>query len=153
MEVLSKRDVKNLLKPFGIIYKGTGLFIKTKNKIYLASKDIQEIDLSQYNVISSGVYIGKIEKMGFRLSIEGTQILKPKQNILEIKNLDWLKGKDIKTNKKFKGFVAIKYKTSKSKKICGTKNKKFLSEDFLGSGLCSKGKIINFVPKTRRIPA
>lgn len=136
MEFLSKREVKNLLKPYSIIYKGEGLFLKQKNKVYLVSKDIKEINLEQYKTMSVGVYIGKIEKMGFRLTIEGTQILKPKTNLLEVKNLDWLQGKDIKSDKKFQGFVAIKYKN-----------------DFLGSGLYSKGKIQNFISKIRRITA
>lgn len=136
MQYLSKREVKNLLKPYGINYQGTSLFIRQKDKIYLVSKDIQKINPTDYKIISSGLYIGKIEKFGFRLTIEGTQLLKPKTNVLQTKNLDWLQGKDIETKEKFQGFVAIKYKN-----------------DFIGSGLYSKGKILNFVPKVRRIPA
>lgn len=133
MEFLSKRDIKNLLKPYGIIYKGSDIFINRKDKIYLVSKDVQKLK-EDYKIISQGLYIGKIEKSGFRLTIEGSQLLKPKTNILEVKNLDWLQGKDIDSKQKFIGFVAIKYKN-----------------DFLGSGVYSKGKILNFVPKVRRI--
>jgi len=132
MELLAKRDLKKLIKPFGIKPKGT--FLKKKNKVFLVSDSINQFKEEDFKTITAGLYIGKIEPFGFRLTIEGTQLLRPEENVLQVDNLDWLEGKDVITNKKFQGCVAIKYK-----------------DDFLGSGLYSQGKIKNFVPKIRRI--
>lgn len=132
MEFMSKRDMKKFLKPFGITAKET--FIKQKDKIYMVSKEIENLKEENYKLITAGVYIGKIEHQGLRLSIEGTQLLRPEDNVLQVKDLKWLEGKDIETKQKFQGFVAIKHK-----------------DDFLGSGLFKQGKIQNYVPKIRRI--
>ena len=86
-----------------------------------------------------GLYIGKIESGEIRLSIEGSQLIGPtaKKNVLEITEKqvrNWLRGQNLETNSKQKAFVILKHK-----------------KDFLGSGKMKKGKVINSVPKIRRI--
>jgi len=141
--ILSKREVKNIIKQiqenFGIeSLKLDYLFFKNNdNKIYLLSKEFSNIDQTKFRINNLGLYFAKIEPFGFRLSIEGSQLIGPKatKNILEINNYEeWMKGNDIVADEKFKGCVLVKYK-----------------DKFLGSGFYSKGKIINFIPKSRRV--
>src|SRR3989338_11508154 len=112
-------------------------FINQEKKIFIFNKDL-EIDFSKIRVNSLGLYFANI-KNELRLSIEGSQLIGPnsKKNILEVSNSqlqDWIHGRDIETEKEFKGFVLIKNKN-----------------DFYGSGKYKEGKILNFVPKERRL--
>lgn len=88
-----------------------------------------------------GLYIAKIEKDGVRLSLDGSHILKPDKNILELNEAQansWMKGEDLNLEsldlKDKEGYIVIKHK-----------------EDFLGSGKIGKEKLINFLPKERRV--
>ena len=113
------------------------LFFQKREKFYIISKKFKDLNIENLNLNSLGLYIAKKENTGIRLSIEGSQIIGPycNKNILNLKNPnEWLQGKDITTNKKLKGFVIIKHK-----------------KDFLGSGYYKKNKILNFIPKSRRI--
>lgn len=86
---------------------------------------------------SSGVYFGRIEKDGLRLSIEGSFLVGrvAKKGVLEVDEdeaIRWLKGEDLERN--FEGYCILKW-----------------GEYFLGCGK-GNGKIIkNFVPKERRL--
>src|SRR3989338_2437964 len=88
-------------------------FINQEKKIFIFNKDL-EIDFSKIRVNSLGLYFANI-KNELRLSIEGSQLIGPnsKKNILEVSNSqlqDWMHGRDIETEKEFKGFVLIKNK-------------------------------------------
>ncbi|MBI2499139.1 hypothetical protein HYV88_02760 [Candidatus Woesearchaeota archaeon] len=140
---LSKKEVKKIInqiqETFGIKNLELDyLFFKNNdNKIFILSKEVSNLDPSKFKINNLGLYIIKIEPFGFRLSIEGSQLIgkKATKNILEINDpKEWMKGNDIITDKKFKGCVLIKYK-----------------DNFLGSGFYSKEKIINFIPKSRRV--
>ncbi|MEK6953324.1 MAG: hypothetical protein AABX29_10025 [Nanoarchaeota archaeon] len=140
---LSKKEVKKLIKQIQEIFgiknlKLDYLFFKNNdNKIYILSKEFSDLDSSKFKINNLGLYIIKIEPFGIRLSIEGSQLIgkKATKNILEIDNpKEWMKGNDIVADKKYKNGVLIKYK-----------------DKFLGSGFYSKGKIINFIPKSRRV--
>ena len=112
-------------------------FINPEKKIFIFNKDL-EIDFSRIRVNSLGLYFANI-KNELRLSIEGSQLIGPnsRKNILEVSNSqlqDWMHGRDIETEKEFKGFVLIKNKN-----------------DFYGSGKYKEGKILNYIPKERRL--
>lgn len=141
--ILSKKEGKKIIKQIQEILgiknlKLDYLFFKNNdNKVYILSKEFSNLDSSKFRINNLGLYIIKIEPFGLRLSIEGSQLIGPKatKNILEINDpKEWMKGNDIFTDKKFKNCVLIKYK-----------------DNFLGSGFYSKGKIINFIPKSRRV--
>ena len=141
--ILSKKEVKKLIKQIQVIFgiknlKLDYLFFKNNdNKIYILSKEFSSLDSSKFKINNLGLYIIKIEPFGIRLSIEGSQLIgkKATKNILEIDDpKEWMKGNDIVADKKYKSGVLIKYK-----------------DNFLGSGFYSKGKIINFIPKSRRV--
>ncbi|MCS7129810.1 MAG: hypothetical protein NZ872_00135 [Archaeoglobaceae archaeon] len=88
---------------------------------------------------NKGIYFGKIEKDGLRLSIEGSFIVGrfAKKGVLEIHEreaIDWLNGKDLKSD--YKGYCILRW-----------------GEYFLGCGK-GNGKVIkNYVPKDRRLRA
>jgi len=111
----------------------------TKNKIYLINKKIAEIDLDKLRVNSMGIYFGLITNNELRLSIEGSEIIGPqaKKNIIELteeQKKAWLRGEDIEFNHNDETFVLLKY-----------------NFDFLGTGKYKQGKILNYVPKERRL--
>jgi len=94
--------------------------------------------LTKLRINSLGLYFGKIEKDGLRLSIEGSQLIgnKSKKNVIKLDDnqvKEWMAGEVLEI-KDYKGFVIIKHKN-----------------DFLGCGKAKEDRILNFVPKTRRL--
>ena len=145
LKILNNKEIKEILK---LIEKQWGAKIKldygflknSKNKIFVVSRDISEIDISKLRINSVGMYFCEMDKLGIRLSIEGTQIVGPSatKNIIELGDEEtkkWFKGEDLeKERKDCNGFVILKYKN-----------------DFLGNGKYVNGRILNYVGKTRRI--
>lgn len=116
-------------------------FIKSdKDKLYIINKEIEKINFENLKINSIGLYLGELKNNQLRLSIEGSQLIGPKakKNVIELDKIDlkeWLKGEEIETIDKTKeGFVIIKNKN-----------------DYLGTGKVKDGKILNYVPKTRRL--
>lgn len=142
LKILNKKETKPILKAleeeWGFREELDYVFLKTeKGKIYTAGKEVFDLDLSKMRINSIGMYFGEM-KNGLRLSIEGSQLIGPKsgKNIVELNDREageWMSGIDI-DKKAPDGFVIIKH-----------------NDDFLGTGKSKDGKILNFVPKTRRI--
>ncbi|MBW2970162.1 hypothetical protein KY319_03505 [Candidatus Woesearchaeota archaeon] len=114
-------------------------FVKGKDKVYVLSRDVGEIDLKNLRINSLGLYIAEVKNTQLRLSIEGAQLIGPSasKNIVEISDeqfKDWFKGADLKVDGDFSGFVILKHKN-----------------DFVGSGKFKDGYVLNFVPKARRL--
>ena len=79
------------------------------------------------------------DRIGLRLSIEGSQILgkQATKNILEVTDeqaAQWFSGQDIQTESGLKGFVLVKHK-----------------QDFLGCGNLANRVLHNYLGKERRI--
>lgn len=113
--------------------------MSSKDKIYLADKGIGMVDLSNLKINSVGMYFGEFKKEMMRLSIEGSQLIGPlaKKNVVEIPDVfvfPWLKGIDIAIKVKGDGFVIIKNR-----------------DDFMGCGKVMEDRILNFIPKARRL--
>jgi NOL1/NOP2/fmu family ribosome biogenesis protein len=148
LKPLNKKETKKILEQINLEYGCNAVeaiideyafFISDKNKIYIMSNEIKYVDLSKVRINSFGLYFAELNYGKIRLSMEGAVIIGKiaTKNILEIDyntSREWLKGIDISTNKEFDGFVIIKY-----------------NNDFLGCGKYKEGKILNFVPKPRRI--
>jgi len=146
-EILNSKQVKDLIEKlteqYGAVpanFKEHG-FIRGKDNIYLITKDLALANLEGLRVNNLGLYIAeyKLEKNQARLSIEGSQIIGPvaTKNVCELdieQRAEWMRGNDIEINGEFSGYVIIK---------CGT--------DFLGTGRYKEGKILNHVPKARRL--
>ena len=145
LKILNGREIKEIYKmienQWGAEIKLDYGFLKNnKNRVFVVSRDISKIDFSKLRLNSAGMYFCESDKIGIRLSIEGSQIVGPKaeKNIIELDDEEtkkWFKGEDIeKECKDCKGFVILKNKN-----------------DFMGSGKYSNGKILNYVGKTRRV--
>lgn len=134
----NKMFLKVLEDQFGIVDKVPYvLAMSEKDNVYAADESIKELDLEELNIHSVGAYIGEWRHDGFRPSIEGSKLLAAKKNVLEVDEKIarmWMYGLDIPCSEEIAGWVIIK---------CG--------DDFLGSGKFKEGKILNHVPKGRRI--
>lgn len=146
LKQLSNREKKLLLKKIEKQYEINNLkldylfFKNNEGKIFIVNKDFRNLDIENLNINSIGLYFCRIDKE-LRLSIEGSQIIGPftKRNTLEISDQqanEWLRGNDLE---------GIKEKLDETFVIL--KNKK----DFIGSGRLKECKILNYVPKERRI--
>ena len=94
--------------------------------------------MEKLRINSLGLYFGQIRN-GLRLSIEASQIVGPaaKKNFVSLTEKqarEWFKGEDIEVKGDFSGFVIVK-----------------CNNDFLGTGRFKEGKVLNFVPKSRRL--
>lgn len=110
-----------------------------KNDLFVLSKDIAKIDPKKFRINSVGLYIGEFKKGELRLSIEGSQLIGPhaKKNVVELDKDElrqWLRGEDLVKDVKAEGYVIMKS-----------------GNDFVGCGRVKEGKILNFVPKARRL--
>jgi len=138
-----KRIIQILKKQFGI-EKIPGTLIKRgKERIFLFQGNFGKNEIRNLEKISFiervGVYMGKEELGGIRLSIEGSQILRKqiKKNIVNLTKSEmetWMMGHEVLKKSGLKGFVIMRY-----------------LGDMLGTGKASEEKITNFIPKSRRL--
>lgn len=144
LKILERKNKKKFLellkKQFGFVDKlDYNFLINSKNKIFIINKGLVDIDLEKIRINSMGLYIAEFSNNEVRLSIEGSQLIgeKAKKNILELDNKqarDWMKGNDIDIQTKEKGFVILKN-----------------NNDYLGCGKVKENRILNFIPKSRRL--
>lgn len=131
IELIKKQwgaDASNLLDEY--------FFIQSGNDINIISRDIAKQKFEELRINSIGIYFGEL-KNEIRLSIEGSQLIgeKAQKNIIELNEQEikaWMKGEEIET--KQEGYLLVKHKNF-----------------FAGCGRAKEGKLINFVPKERRI--
>ena len=144
-----KKILQALREQFGVTELPEIVFIQNaKDKVYVINRDIERIPYNSIYIDSLGLYFGSWHIDGFRLSMEGAQLMNErcKENVLTLtdeQKIMWLKGVDIpweKTDKNY--FVIVKHKNN-----------------ILGCGKLRKpreGKneetyIMNYVPKARRL--
>ena len=117
-----------------------GFLMNPKKRVFVVSKDISRIETLKLRINSAGMYFCEFDKLGIRLSIEGSQIVGPKatKNVVELdedETKKWFKGEDLeKECKDCSGFVILQNKN-----------------DFFGTGKYKNGKILNYVGKSRRV--
>ncbi|MEM5836132.1 MAG: hypothetical protein QW040_04100 [Candidatus Aenigmatarchaeota archaeon] len=138
--------LENLLeKNYGVEIDFEGKLFKTSvEKIWIASKEVFELDSSKLRVNALGLYLGKLKRNEkIQLSVEGAQLVgeKAKKNIAIIneENLEkYLQGFDFSAHKLINceknNFVLLKFR-----------------EDFVGTGILRENYIENILPKARRI--
>lgn len=144
LEVLNSKEIKNIYKQlneqFGFDEKLDYVFLRNnKDKVYISTRDIEKIDISSLRVDSVGLYFGKYYNDGFRLSIEGSQLIacKCKKNIVELsteQKHDWLMGKDIPLEGRENSFVILKWK-----------------KDILGCAKVKREAALNSIPSSRTL--
>lgn len=109
-----------------------------KDKLHIVNREIERIDFSKLRVNSMGLYIGELKNNQLRLTIEGSQLIGPlsTKNVVDISKdqlKEWLKGNEIESEEG-EGFVIVRHEN-----------------DYFGCGKAKEGKILNYVPKTRRL--
>ena len=144
LKFLNRKETKPILKLIGEQWGAEAeldyFFVKNNNnKIFIVSRKISEIEFERLRINSLGLYLGELAKDGFRLSIEGSQIIGPsaKKNIADINNDElrkWLKGEDLEKETAAEGYAILRHEG-----------------DFVGCGKVKENKILNFVPKARRV--
>ena len=147
LKILNSREIKEILRliedQWGAkIRMDYGFLSNNKNRIFIISREISKIDISNLRLNSVGMYFCEVDNLGIRLSIEGSQIVGPKatKNAVELDEDEtkrWLKGEDLEKNcGNCSGFVILRHRN-----------------DFLGNGKYANGRILNYVAKTRRVNA
>jgi len=116
-----------------------GFLKNNKNRVFVISKDISKIDISKLRLNSVGMYFCEYDKLGIRLSIEGSQLVgqKATKNVVESNEEEtkkWFRGEDLEIKENYSGFLIIKH-----------------NKDFLGTGKYANGRILNYVGKSRRV--
>jgi NOL1/NOP2/fmu family ribosome biogenesis protein len=111
-------------------------FEASDNKIYLLSKDYANVNLQGLRINNQGLYFGKMELGGFRPSIEGSQLIQARKNIIQLTKSqveNWMMGEDIPFVGD-NGFVIVQQ-----------------DKDILGCGILKGNVLRNMVPKERRL--
>ena len=144
LKILNKKEIKNILEliktHFGCdIELDYAFLMNQKNRVFIANKELFDIDTKKIRINSIGLYFGELSNNELRLTIEGSQLIGPKstKNVVELSDSEmrtWLKGEDIEKDIDEKGFIILKH-----------------GDDYLGSGKVKENKILNYVPKTRRL--
>lgn len=145
--VLNSKDRKlirqQLVDQFGIteLFDDKVLFcFNKKERVYLANKELFDVQQDELRTNMFGLYIGTFMIDGFRLSIEGAQLLGPQatKNILSLsKDLRdaWLKGEELEaSNHDDDCYLLLKYEN-----------------DFLGVGKKKGERVLNYLPKSRKL--
>ena len=143
LKPMNSKAVKQLLKimenQWGFEEKlDYHIFKSEKDNIYLLSRDLEKFDYYKLKINAMGLYFGEYKNNLFRLSIEGSQLIGPKcnKNVVEVTKeelSEWLKGEELK-KEGYTTFVIIKH-----------------GKDYFGTGKGKDDKILNYVPKTRRV--
>ncbi len=145
LKILNKKEIKKILKQIEKQFNCSpdldyAFLLRPKdNKIFLINKEFAEIDDSKLRINSLGLYFAELRNNQLRLSIEGSQIIGPiaKKNVIEISwglTRLWLHGHDIEYGTDIQDYVIIKHK-----------------KDYMGCGKPKDDKILNHVPKIRRL--
>jgi len=141
--VLNSREAKKILALIKIQwdadFKTEHSFLLNKQDLYLITREIAGLDFEKLRINSPGLYFGEIKNDSIRLSIEGSQLVGKlaSKNIIDLDDEEakqWLSGATLDKQSGCRGYVLIRH-----------------NDDFMGTGCAKDGKILNFVPKGRRI--
>ncbi|MBI4147695.1 hypothetical protein HY490_00215 [Candidatus Woesearchaeota archaeon] len=143
IDFLSSKDLKPIMAFlrdwYGVDHKFDWGWYTAKERLFVISRDIEHIDLRELRVNAAGLYIGEWKNGELRLSLDGSQLFGPlaSKNIITISDdelLAWLRGEELTSRWKEQGLVLLKH-----------------DNDFAGCGKIKEGKVLNFVPKIRRL--
>ena len=144
LKALNKKKIKELLKEIEEQYSINDLkldyvfFKNSKDRVFLMSNSFKNFEHDKMHINSLGLYFANLKDYKVRLSVEGSQLIgnKAKKNVVELNENElrkWLRGEDLE-NKEGEGFVIVKHEN-----------------DFYGSGRISNNKLLNFIPKEKRV--
>ncbi len=142
-EVLNSKARKEIFKALDEQFCFSGsldyaFLLSKKDKVLIINKDVDLINHESLRVDALGLYFGKFYSDGFRLSIEGSQLIGSSCmcNVVEIsqeQKHSWLKGFDLEVSIK-SGFIILKS-----------------GSDYLGCAKVKDFVAFNSVPKARTL--
>ena len=140
---LSKRQAKKIIElieqQWGCRFGDDYVFLEKENKVYITKHEIEAVPFEHMRVNSIGLYLAEIKDSSIRLSIEGSQLIGPRaiRNVVELTSEEtnrWVQGEDLEKDVDSAGFVIMRS-----------------GQDYLGCGKPKQGRILNFIPKSRRL--
>lgn len=145
--ILNAKDRKLILKDlhdmFGIESLPDVVFFSfnEKEKVYIATREIFEMERDELRINTFGLYFGTIMKDGFRLSLEGLEYVKDQitKNVFELSEdqfREWILGSDLEVlnPEDNNTYLIMKYET-----------------DYVGVGKLKNNTILNYLPKSRKL--
>lgn len=145
-----KKLLRALRVQFGIEELPELVFIQNgKDKVYVITRDVERVPYEKLYVDSLGLYLGGWQADGFRLSMEGSQLLADKASLHivlfddELRKL-WLKGEDIPWEAEGNNFVLVKHERTGDILGCGKIRQP-------RDGKKEETIILNYTPKARRL--
>ncbi len=155
LAIMNTREIKELhkilKKQYNLNKKLEYVFlINNKNKIYVITDNIRDINFETLRIDRIGLYIGELfrKQNMFRPSWEGSQLAGKNagKNVIELENkkqfTEWLKGLDVEIdldnnkNLDLDYYLIVKYK-----------------KDIIGTGRYNRKekKLMNYVSKSRKL--
>ena len=144
LKILNSKEAKHILnlikEQWGCDFPKDYTFLQREDdKVFISNKDLAVVDFSKLRVNTFGMYFAEVRHGEIRLSIEGAQLVGPNasKNVIEVTpeiEKQWFAGEDLESETDCTGFVILR-----------------AGNDYLGSGKVKEGKILNFMPKTRRL--
>ncbi|PIO07025.1 hypothetical protein COT47_01765 [Candidatus Woesearchaeota archaeon CG08_land_8_20_14_0_20_43_7] len=144
LKILNTHDTKKILstlkEQWGFCEKLNYAFVvNAKGKVHAVTREFARVIDLKLRIDTIGFYFGTWNSDGFRLSIEGSQIIGPlaKKNVVlldEKEIVDWAKGIDIEKETDCTGYVILRKE-----------------DDFIGCGRIKEGRILNYIPRNRRL--
>ncbi|MBN1385523.1 hypothetical protein JW968_00930 [Candidatus Woesearchaeota archaeon] len=144
--ILNTRETKQIMKKIEEQWGFRGdlryTFIQNeRDKIFVITNDLKLLEKPEdLRIDSLGLYFGEFKNNELRLSIEGSQMIGPgaTHDVIDLTRaqmIQWFKGDDIEMDIGGEPrYVIMRHE-----------------KDFLGTGRYKEGKILNFVPKARRL--
>jgi NOL1/NOP2/fmu family ribosome biogenesis protein len=123
--------------PDNIVY----FCLNNKERVYICNRELFDIEQDIFRTNTFGLYFGTFMVDGFRLSLEGSQLIGPLANknmfIIDDQQFEeYIKGENLVCeNEEFqKQYVIVKH-----------------NNDFLGVGRVKENTLTNHLPKSRRL--
>ncbi|MFP4119047.1 MAG: methyltransferase RsmF C-terminal domain-like protein [Candidatus Woesearchaeota archaeon] len=154
-----RKEIRNMIaKQHGVESLPGKVFfcLNKKERVYIANRELFDLDHDTLRVNAFGLYFGTFMKDGFRLSIEGAQMLISQctKNVLPVtlsQRDQWLNGSDVEL---LLGSEDGELQTDElDAAVPEDGNYVILTydDDVLGVGKKKNGRIMNYLPKSRRL--
>ena len=153
--ILNTRDRKRLLQSlqeqFGIreLPWDDAYIQNAKDKVFVINRDLERVPFQRMRIDTLGLYFGTWQADGFRLSMEGAQLVAPyaTKNVMALddeQRARWLKGEDLPWHGDGNEFVIVKHEQTGDTLGCGKKRQPREGKD---EGVL----LLNYTPKARRL--
>ncbi|MGM5481345.1 MAG: methyltransferase RsmF C-terminal domain-like protein [Nanobdellota archaeon] len=161
-----RKEIRQMLeKQYGITTLPDKVFfcLNKKERVYIANRDLFDIDHAALRVNAFGLYFGTFMKDGFRLSLEGAQMLIDQCSMntfdLSVAQRDeWFSGSDVELNPQTEvsdqnagSHANVDLKSELVKEDISGYKILLYEDDVIGVGKIKNGVIMNYLPKSRRL--